>query len=181
MKLLVTALSAALLSWSAVAQTTASSSGPTTATATLPNGTTIIAALSKSVDSRHVKAGDELMAKVVQDVVSGGKIVIPRNSKLPGHVTEASARGNGAAQSTLALSFDRAVLKDGEQIPLALVIQALAAPTNPAVAPAWDRAQECPLAGPVTRWDEQARPRGATMGPQVPGRARAHEPVTLDS
>jgi hypothetical protein len=47
--------------------------------------------LSKSVDARHCKPGDELTARVTQDVKSDGKVVIAKGSKLVGHVTEAKA------------------------------------------------------------------------------------------
>jgi len=41
-------------------------------------------------------------------------------------VTRASARSKGDADSTLAIQFDRAVLKDGHEVPLQVTIQALA-------------------------------------------------------
>src|SRR5206468_2055316 len=53
-------------------------------------------------------------------------MVIPKGSKLVGHVTEASARGNGETESALGIVFDKAILKNGEEIPLNVAIQALA-------------------------------------------------------
>jgi hypothetical protein len=80
------------------------------------------------VDSRKNKAGDEVTAKTASDVVSQGKVIIPRNSKLIGHVTEAKAKANGESDSTLGIAFDRAILKNGQSVPLNATIQALAAP-----------------------------------------------------
>jgi hypothetical protein len=87
------------------------------------------AVLTKSVDSGHAKAGDEVSAKLAQDVKSNGKVVIPKNSKLVGHVTEAKAKekGDASAQSALGIAFDHAVLKNGQQVPMNVVIQAVAA------------------------------------------------------
>jgi len=47
---------------------------------------------------------------------------------LIGHVTQASARTNGQEQAVLAIQFDKAVLKDKQEMPLNLTIQAIAAP-----------------------------------------------------
>ena len=105
------------------------SAGAGKGNASLANGTTMNAVLSKSVDSGHCKPGDEVTAKVSQDVKSNGQVVIPKHSKLVGHVTEARVKekGDAAAQSTLGIAFDHAVLKNGQQVPANFVIQALAA------------------------------------------------------
>jgi hypothetical protein len=93
----------------------------------LAEGITIRADLEKSVDARKNHAGDEVLARATQDVNSKRQIVIPKGSKLVGHVTEVRARAKGESQSVLGIRFDRAVLKDGREIPLAVSIQALAA------------------------------------------------------
>ncbi len=43
-----------------------------------------------------------------------------------GHVTQASARAKGESESSLGIVFDRAILKNGQEIPLNVAIQALA-------------------------------------------------------
>jgi hypothetical protein len=97
------------------------------------------AVLTKSVDVRHAKPGDEVEAKITQDVKSDGKVVIAKNSRLIGQVTEAKAKGKkekgeANSQSSLGITFDHAVLKNGEQMPLHVVIQALAAAQSNAAA-----------------------------------------------
>ncbi|HEU5453796.1 MAG TPA: hypothetical protein VFU76_17490 [Terriglobales bacterium] len=96
-------------------------------------GTTIHAELSKSLDAKKAKVGQEVQARVTQDVRSGGRVMVPRGAKLIGHVTAAKARakGDANAESELAIAFDHAVLKGGEQVPVHAVIQALAAPPPP--------------------------------------------------
>jgi hypothetical protein len=53
--------------------------------------------------------------------------VIPKGSKLVGHVTEAKARAKGQSDSAVGIVFDKAILKNGQEIPLNVTIQALAA------------------------------------------------------
>src|SRR6185312_1929485 len=113
----------------------ASASGSTSQTASastseahIPSGTKVPAVLDKSVDSRKCKQGDEVVAKTTSDVVSNGKVIIPKNSKLIGHVTEASATANGQSDSKLGIVFDKAMLRNGATVPMQARIQALAAP-----------------------------------------------------
>lgn len=129
------------------ANSAAASTG--SSSANLANGTTMNAVLTKSVDARHAKAGDEVAAKVTQDVKSDGKVVVPKNSKLVGHVTEAKAKEKGAAdaQSSLGMVFDHAVLKNGEQVPTHVVIQALAAAQSNAAASAMNEPMGAPMVG----------------------------------
>ncbi len=106
--------------------------GANASAVTVPSGLTVPAVLSKSLDSKKNKQGDEVTAKTAADVLWQGKILIPRNSKLIGHVTEAKARGNGESESVLGIVFDRAILKDGQSVPLQATIQALASPVRSA-------------------------------------------------
>ncbi|HKT23935.1 MAG TPA: hypothetical protein VJR04_05000 [Terriglobales bacterium] len=100
----------------------------------LAAGTTIPATLSKSIDARKAKSGDQVTAKTTQDVRSNAGVVIPRGSRLIGHVTDAKAKAKGDSESTLGIAFDQAVLKNGQQIPLDASIRALAASANNASA-----------------------------------------------
>ncbi|PYT64128.1 MAG: hypothetical protein DMG35_01590 [Acidobacteria bacterium] len=105
------------------------------ANASLASGTAFNAALSSPVDSKKCKPGDAVAAHTTEAVKSEGKTVIPKGSKLVGHVTQASARAKGQAESSLGIVFDKAVLKNGQEIPLNVAIQALAsAQSNAAVA-----------------------------------------------
>ena len=55
-----------------------------------------------------------------------GRTIMPRGTKLEGHVTQAEARNKGGNASTLGIQFDKATLKDGTEIALNVVIQAMA-------------------------------------------------------
>lgn len=100
------------------------------ANSNLASGTTILATLAKSVDAKKAKQGDEVTARAAQNVVSNGSVVIPRGSKLIGHVTDAKAREKGQNESSLGIAFDKVVLKNGQEVPLQASIRAIAAAPN---------------------------------------------------
>jgi hypothetical protein len=91
----------------------------------LPPGTAIPAELSKSVDAKKVKAGDKIEAKVTMDLLSHGQIVVPRDSRVTGHVTEAKPRSKDSPESTLGIVFDRISLKNGREVSLRTTVQAV--------------------------------------------------------
>src|SRR5260221_3119834 len=93
----------------------------------LAAGTALNAQLNQALDSKKCKAGDPVVAHTAEPVKSEGKTILPKGTKLAGHVTRASARSNGDADSALGVQFDRAMLKDGREIPFQASIQALAA------------------------------------------------------
>src|SRR5690348_14860115 len=79
-------------------------------------GTTLNAVLADTLDSRKNKPGDIVRARTSEDVKADGVVVIPRGSKLTGQVTEARAAANKTEQARLGIVFDRAELKDGQQL-----------------------------------------------------------------
>lgn len=52
--------------------------------------------LSKSLDSKKLKQGDEVFAKTAATLRTHGGTDIPAGSKVIGHVTEATARSKGS-------------------------------------------------------------------------------------
>ena len=94
----------------------------------IPVGTVIPAELSKTVDAKKAKQGDKVEAKVAQDMLSNGQVVIPRGSKITGHVTAAKPHDKSDPASNLAIAFDQIEVKDKGQMPLQAKIQAMAKP-----------------------------------------------------
>jgi hypothetical protein len=92
----------------------------------LAAGTTIPAMLDKWVDARKSKVGDEVTAQTTEPVKEDGQIIIPKGSKIVGHITEAKSRTSDDPNSVLGIAFDHAVLKKGGELPLRLTIQAIA-------------------------------------------------------
>lgn len=102
--------------------------------ASLGSGTAINAELTAPVDSKKAKPGDPVAARTTEPTKSNGKTVIPKGSKLVGHVTQASARAKGDSESAVGIVFDKAILKNGQEVPLNVAIQALASAQSAAVA-----------------------------------------------
>jgi len=93
-------------------------------------GTVIPVQLTKTIDAKKAKTGDEVVAKVSQDLKTpSGEILVPKDSKIVGHVTEARARTKDQKDSEVAIAFDHAATKNGDmQLPMS--IQAIIAPQN---------------------------------------------------
>jgi hypothetical protein len=85
------------------------------------------AELSGTLDAKKAKPGDPVTAKTTEPSTTADHQQLPKGTKLLGHVTEAKAAGKGESQSTLGFVFDRAVLKDGREIPINTTVRALAA------------------------------------------------------
>jgi hypothetical protein len=87
--------------------------------------------LTKTVDAKKARTGDEVMAKVTQDMKSqSGELLVPKETKVIGHVTEVQARSKEQKESQLAIAFDRAITKDGNTIALPMSIQAVIGQQN---------------------------------------------------
>ncbi len=104
---------------------TASASLPTSSATVLAVGTTICVALANSIDARKAKPGDAITARVTLPVLANGKVIIPNDAKITGHVTLVKTRSHDSNESQIGIVFDRAVLKDGSELPLSLTVQAI--------------------------------------------------------
>jgi hypothetical protein len=91
-------------------------------------GSVIPVQLTKTIDAKKAKTGDPIVAKVTMDMTtSTGEVLVPKDAKVMGHITEAQARTKEQKESQVGIAFDRAVLKGGE-VPLPMSIQAVIAP-----------------------------------------------------
>ncbi len=93
----------------------------------LASGTSFRSTLEKPVDARKCKPGDQVFAKTTENVKSNGRVVIPKGSRILGHVTQVQAAGKGQSSSQVGVAFDHAILRNGQQIPMKASIQAIAA------------------------------------------------------
>ena len=95
-------------------------------------GTIIPAELAKALDAKKAKLNDEVVAKTAEDLLAHGQIIIPKGSKIIGHVTEVKSRSKTEPQSTIGIVFDRLLLKDGRTMPLQVAVQAIRGPARSA-------------------------------------------------
>jgi hypothetical protein len=79
---------------------------------------------------KKAKKGDEVVAKITQDLRNNAGTVVVPNTKIVGHVTEAEARSKEQKESQVAIAFDHAVMKNGEQMQMPMSIQAIIAAPN---------------------------------------------------
>jgi hypothetical protein len=92
-------------------------------------GSIIPVQLTKTLDAKKAKTGDEVDAKVTQDLKSGsGALIVPKDTKVVGHVTEAQPRNKEQKESQVSIVFDHAVMKDGAVVSLPMSIQAIISP-----------------------------------------------------
>jgi hypothetical protein len=98
------------------------------ASASAGEATGVSAELSKKIDSRNAKAGDEVVAKTTADARLADGTKLPRGSRLVGHVTDAEAKSHDNRDSRLAFDFDHAVLKDGRDVPIHATMRSISAP-----------------------------------------------------
>jgi biotin carboxyl carrier protein len=93
-----------------------------------PKDSYMLVELSRSLNAKKLKPGDKVKAEVSQDVVSHGKVIIPIETELAGHVTEVSLRDGENSESRLGIVFDRILLKHYHDIHFQAVVQAVAPP-----------------------------------------------------
>ena len=79
--------------------------------------------LVNKLDSKSAKEGDSVELKTKEDVKFSGGAEIPKGSRLVGHVTNVQARAGDKENSQIAIQFDQAELKDGQNVAIESVIQ----------------------------------------------------------
>jgi hypothetical protein len=94
----------------------------------LAAGAIIPAELSKSLDAKKMKVGDKVEVRSAVDLLAHGQIVLPRNTKIVGHVTEAKMRSKDSQESEVGITFDHILFKDGHQLPIQVAVQAIGRP-----------------------------------------------------
>jgi hypothetical protein len=94
-------------------------------------GSVIPVTLTKTIDAKKAKTGDEVVAKVTQDMKSNsGEVIFAKDTRVMGHVTEAQPRSKEQKESQVGIAFDHAVMQDGSQLQVPMSIQAIIGPQN---------------------------------------------------
>jgi hypothetical protein len=95
--------------------------------------------LVSKIDTKNAKAGDPVVVKTTEKATISSGVVIPKGSKITGHVIEVQAHDKTNENSKLTIQFDQAQLKDGQTMPIKSVLQSLSP------APGSDNAQSSPF------------------------------------
>ncbi|HEV2231811.1 MAG TPA: hypothetical protein VGV68_00250 [Terriglobia bacterium] len=72
-------------------------------------GTKLSAQLESAVDAKTAKPGDEVVARVTQNIKQNGKVVVRKGDRLMGHVTNVRSAANAHEGSQMTVNFDRLV------------------------------------------------------------------------
>jgi hypothetical protein len=104
----------------------ASTETPAPVIAPLGVGTAFNASLEETLDTRRTKAGDAVVAEAAEDVYYQRSMIFPKGTKIVGHVVKVTSGGKGRTGSAVFVQFDKAVMKDGQEVIFYAGIQALA-------------------------------------------------------
>jgi hypothetical protein len=105
------------------------------------------AELVKSLDSKSAKPGDPVIAKTEENIQTANGTEIPKGSKLIGTVTLVKPHSKQEQNSELAVKFDRAQLKGGQDLAIHSVIQSLSPPNDQTAGNSADLMEGTPMAG----------------------------------
>lgn len=110
-----------------------------TSTASSANGAypaedmrTVSGELANKLDTKTARVGDPVVLKTSQKMKTADGTVIPKGTRLVGHVTDVQARDAGHAESQLGLTFDRAELKGGQNVAIHSMLQSVEPRANAA-------------------------------------------------
>jgi hypothetical protein len=126
-------------SQSAPTQPASANAAPVQSTANSPEASNaqlrpVEGELEKKLDAKHARPGDPVVLKTTDEATIANGVIIPKGSKIVGHVVEAAAAGKGSANSKVTLQFDRAKLKGGQTLAIRTVLQSLAPESSSATA-----------------------------------------------
>jgi hypothetical protein len=105
-----------------------SSATSQTSTPRIAPGSVIPVQLTTTVDAKKAKTGEQVTAKVTQDLKSSnGMMLMPKDTEIVGHITEAQAKNKQDRESQVGIVFDHAVL-NGDNVSYPMSIQAVISP-----------------------------------------------------
>jgi hypothetical protein len=136
----------------------------------LAPGSVIPVQLTKTIDAKKAKPGDEVLATVTQDLkANSGEVIVARDTKVIGHVTEAQARTKEQKESEVGITFDRTMSKSGEtKLPMSIQAIIAPAPSNNS-----DNGGGNGEAGPATGGATATSPMGGGRNASVGGSAQS--------
>ena len=74
--------------------------------------------LEKKIDTKNAKAGDPVIVKTTEPATTADGIVIPKGSRIVGHVTNVQAHSKTTPNARLTIQFDQAEIKGGQTLPI---------------------------------------------------------------
>jgi hypothetical protein len=97
---------------------TSNTSAQTAAQIKIDPGTLIQVEMNSDIDVKKAHACDIFRTTLWDAVPNGDKVILPQKTVVVGHVVAAQPRTKDNPESKLTIAFDKAVLKDGSELPL---------------------------------------------------------------
>lgn len=88
------------------------------------------AELQKSLDAKKAKEGEPVTAKLQDDANIPNAQTLPKNTILEGHIDQTQVSPDKKGTSSVTVTFDKAKLKSGEELPIKATVVAIAQPQN---------------------------------------------------
>ena len=89
----------------------------------------------KTLDSSKLKEGDNVEVETAGAFKLPDGTLVPKGSKLTGHVTSSKARSKGDSDSQLTVSFDKLNITNGKQLSVKGIVQAVFPPPDEPMGP----------------------------------------------
>jgi hypothetical protein len=128
----------------------------------------VTAELTSKLDSKTAKAGDSVVLKTTEKATMADGTVLPKGTKIVGHVTEAQAYVSNSDNGRVTVQFDQAQIKDGQDMPIKSAIQTITPSGSDA-----DAAAAMPMNGGSSASTPQASSGAAPNGTASPGTGAA--------
>ena len=86
--------------------------------------------LEKKLDSKNAKPGDPVILKTTEKATTADGVVIPKGSRIIGHVIDVQAHSKETPNARLTIQFDQAEIKGGQTLPIQTVMESVSPPTT---------------------------------------------------
>lgn len=86
--------------------------------------------LEKKIDTKDAKPGDPVIVKTTMQATTADGIVIPKGSRIVGHVTDVQPHSKTSPNARLTIQFDQAEIKGGQTLPIRTVMESVAPPPS---------------------------------------------------
>jgi hypothetical protein len=127
--------------------------------------------LDGKLDSKTAKVGDRVVLKTDKKVQTSDGTVIPRGTRLVGHVTEAQPYDGLHGPARIAIAFDHAELKNGQTIAVHTLIRSVNLSANAMTVPQTYDEGGMGMPVPIGTMASSARLGGPGTGSTAPGYA----------
>jgi len=95
----------------------------------IQSDTQVAAQLENTLDVRHAKPGDRVVMKTLQPIRQNGQTIVPKGSRLVGHVTDVAQRTKSSGESRLGIALDQ-LQKGSTNIPITGSIMSVVQASN---------------------------------------------------